>query len=192
MIKAIACCAAACLLVLTACGHETKKALSKLERDKSMSDEQALQKMAEASWMYTSGDSEKFTAQKKADGKYAVAGQVIDKMGVTSLKQENFLTINMLMDAKYLWRFFRGGMNRGLDEVVFSRVITLGASGQLELYRVRMNLARLKSIPGWDTADPYDVGEYDVLSSAEANDVEKKITETWTVEVNNGGKVKIR
>jgi hypothetical protein len=188
----LACGAAACLMFTAACGHETKNEIAKLEKDSSLQDDQALQKMAEACWIYTSGDSEKFTARKRPNGVFTLTGQAIDKLGVTSLKQDNLVLVNMLTDAKFMWRLFRAGMKRGLDEVVFSRIITLMPSGTLELYRVRINLAQLKAIPGWDTADPYDVGEYDLLNSPEAKEVEKKIIGTWTVEVNNGDKVKVR
>lgn len=182
-------CAAAVLLAV-GCGHETKSALEKLEADKSLSDEQAVVEMAKAAWIYDVGDNEKFTASKK-DGKLLLTGMTIDKIAATSLDQDNFRQITMEQDAKYMWRLFRSASKRGLAEMVFTHKQVLAGDPDFEMYRVRLSLDQLKSVSGWDTADPYSVGEYDVLDTPEAQAVLDKIVDTWTVELDNTSKVKI-
>ena len=177
---------------LIACGHETKKAHAALEKDTKISDTEAIQKMAEASWIYTFDDSEKFTVTKKSNGKYSMVGLTTNKLGITSLDAESYLRIEMLQDAKFMWRLFRAAKSRGLEDIVYSRFITFTNGQKLELYRVRLTLADLESIaPTWLTADPYSVGEHDILDTEAAVAVEKKIPELWKVEVNNRDKVKI-
>lgn len=178
--------------IALACGHETKSAIAKLEKDTKTGDAEALQQMAEAAWMYTFGEREKFTATKRADGKYVVKGMIVDTLGITSVSGKEYLRIQMLQDAKFMWRLFRGGEKRGLDEVVFSHWITFTNGQKLELYRMRLNTAQLNAnVPAWKTADPYSVGEHDILDTDDAVEVEKQIPETWTVEVNNRDRVKI-
>lgn len=185
-------CLSMLLMSLVACGHETKKAVAALEKDTKIADAEAIQKMAEAAWIYTFGERERFTATKKANGKFSVVGLTTDSIGVTSLSGENYLRIEMLQDAKFMWRFFRGAKSRGLDEMVFSHFITFTNGQKLELYRVRLSLADLDAqVPNWLTADPYSVGEHDILDTDDAVAVEKKITEIWKIEVNNRDKVTI-
>jgi hypothetical protein len=177
---------------LVGCGHETKKAFSEIEED-SKSDTDAIQKMAKAAWLYKVDKDKTFVASKKANGKYLVVGKTIDTLGMTNLFADAFLRIEMELDAKYMWRFFRGADKRGLDEVVYSYWVTLLGSDQLELYRVRLSKARLDAgVPKWKTADPFDVGEHDLLDTPDAREVEKKIPTIWTIEVNNRDKLQIQ
>lgn len=168
---------AALALFAVACGHETKSALEKLEADKSLSDEQAAVEMAKAAWMYHSGDNEKFTTSKK-DGKLLLTGVTEDKLSSTALDEDNFRQIEMEMDAKFMWRLFRSAAKRGLAEMVFTHKQVLPSDPDFELYRVRLTLDQLKGISGWDTADPYSVGEHDILDTDEAKAVVKSIVTT--------------
>lgn len=184
--------ACACLvLAALGCGHETKSALEKLEADKSLSDDKAVVEMAKAAWLYKVGDDEKFTASKKDDGKLLLTGMTKDKVASTPLSEGNFRQITMEMDAKYMWRLFRSASKRGLDEMVFTHKNVLAGDPDFETYRVRLTMDQLKGISGWDTADPYSVGEYDVLDTDDAKAVMRKIVTTWTVEADNTDKIEI-
>jgi hypothetical protein len=178
-------------LCIAGCTHETAKALAALETDRSISDEAAITQMAEACWIYTSGENESFQASQSSRG-ILLAGQVVDAARITSLDQKNFRRINMLFDAQFLWRLFRSGVKRSLDEVVLTRIVTLTAGEKIPLYRVRMNVERLRTIPGWDTADPYDADSNEVLQSSEANEVVNAIVDSWTVELDNSGAILVR
>ncbi len=172
------------------CGHETKKAYATIEKDSALSAAEALQKMGSASWLFMLDKDKEFSASQREDGKYLVQAKVTDSFSGTTLTAENFLRITMLIDAKYLWRFMRAGEKRGLEEVVLSHWIT--ATDKLELYRVRLSVAQLDAqVPAWRTADPFSVGEHDVLDEEDALAVERKIPEVWTVEVNNRDQITI-
>ncbi len=177
--------------VLLACGHETKSALEKLEADKTMADDKAVVEMAKASFMHSSGDSEKFSATKKGDA-LLLTGMTKDTLALTNLDKDNFRQIEMGMDAKYMWRLFRSGTKRGLTEMVFTHKQALSDGSMMDLYRVRLTLAQLKGISGWDTADPYSTGEHDVLDTEAAKSVVKSVVKTWTVELDNIDKLDIQ
>jgi len=181
------------LLILFHCKHEVQSAHEKILKDKSLSDASALPKIAQAAFVYTFQKKHKpFRAVKNPSGGFTLVGYVLDTSKVTSLNQKNFGKIEKRIDAKTLWRIFRGGASRNLSQIIFSRRITLIDGKVIELYRVRISLNDLKKINGWNTADPYSVGEHDVLDTAEAKKVVQEITTSWTVMVDNTSRIRIR
>ncbi len=175
----------------TGCSHDTKSAFKDIEGDSSLSDEQALVKMAKASWLFAVGPNIQFKATKTAKGKFLLTGFKKDSIGVTPMSDETFMPITTALDAKYVWRLFRGGLGRGLDEVLYTHKLSLLPDGEMDLYQVRVSAAQLKSVAGWDTADPFSVNEYDVLDTPEALQVTAGIVKAWTMVFNNKDKLKI-
>ena len=175
----------------TGCTHDTKSAFKDINGDASLSDEQALIKMAKASWLFAVGPNIQFKATKDAKGKFLLTGFKKDSIGVTPLGDDNFMPITTALDAKYIWRLFRGGLDRGLDEVLYTHKLSLLPDGEMDLYQVRLSAAQLKSVAGWDTADPFSVNEHDVLDTPEALQVTAGIVKAWTMVFNNRDKLKI-
>lgn len=75
--------------------------------------------------------------------------------------------------------------------MLYTHKLSLLPDGGMDLYQVRPSAAQLKSVAGWNTADPFSVNEYDILDTPEALQVTAGIVKTWTVVFNDKDKLKI-
>lgn len=186
-------------MIALACGcksytQKKKAKIAKIVRDRTIPDEQAIDKIAHVIWakgMYT----HKIAVTKKPNGRFLLRVTATKKSTKTVLSQKYFRSITFSFMARAMWRMFRAGMKRNLDEIVLSERLTLRArTGErpvVEVFRVRMTLDRLKTIPGWESADPYRVDRHGLLRW-KGKKITKKFPKVWQLELDDSHHVLIR
>jgi len=175
-------------LIICGCGDGAAGKVQAIVDDKSKTDEQAISEIAKMVWPKTILRDLEVKVEKSSDGKYRASIISIYKSEITiSTSKEQLRATEYMGMSKFIWRMLRAGQQRNLDEVLLTQRITVKVDGKtelLDLFTVRLKLAKLKSLSGWDKADPYDVGEFDILNPA-GQAVTDQISAAWKVEKDN-------
>lgn len=187
----------ACILSLSGCTSKKEK-LTKIANDQKISNDTALVEIANilSKQMFPNAKC-KARAEKKNTDTFALYVTVIYESPFT--QQTEVLDLKSCLTAavaKEGLRIFQFGSDRKLDEVVISvwqRVVKWTSSYEkfpqerdlenIEIYRVRLNEANLKNIPGWKAVPFEDKrlgSHYGTL---------KSVVEGWSTEVDNFAKI---
>ena len=184
-------------LFLIGCGHPVGSEVEKILADSALSDEEAVSATAMAILPHDVINECEASVEKREDGTLILNATHTSLSSITSVDREDLLAIARSDMAKHLWRIFRAGAPRHLAEVSLLHRITILTSAAdrteevLDLIKVRLTLAQIESISGWDTVDPYDAGEYDILEPAGV-EITDQVQEKWTTEQDGSDQLKVR
>ena len=173
-------------LGIAACKPEAEK----LAANKGLSDEKALEGIAEQVWHLYSGGRRRIALTKAADGKFSMSVR-IEGGSITAAKNaEMYREIELLTAAQDLWRVMKFGSRRNLDAVTLTLAQQITGGRTIEVCRVRLTLDQLKKVSEWQSADPYDVDEHDLLDES-VRHIPKEIRKVWTMEMDNFAAIRI-
>jgi len=165
--------------------------LNKIAKDSKLSDQQAVSEMVGVIWEFIVTKSKRKVKVVKRNNKLMVGVTIIGYPSSTGIGKKYYKQIKLEGVAKYMWRLLRYGQKRNIDSVVVKFIKPLATASNFNLYTVGLSMDQLKKIDGWDTLDPYNTGDYDILDES-VRQVPKDIIKNWTVFVDNFNKIIIR
>ena len=172
-------------LSFVSCSKSSK--LDSIAKDKGISDKEAVTKMVTTIWENVLPSHRKIIV-KKSEGKLFVGVQIRAYSGTTTLKAENFKRINLVLMAKNMWRMLRYGVKRDIDTIMVEYIFPLPGNPNFVLFLVSLDMDQLKTVEGWNTLDPFDTNEYDVLEGDSAK-VPVEIMKVWKMKKDNFSQV---
>ncbi len=181
-------------LFLLGCGHPIGTEVAEILIDSDLSDEQAVTATAKAILPHNAINEREAIVEKKEDGMLVLNATHTYRSQITSLDKEDLLRVTHSDMAQHLWRMFRAGSKRKLVEVSLLHRITVmqgGAWVPLDLIKVRLTLDQIQSISGWDTVDPYDTGEHDILEP-DGREITDQIQKKWTTELDQSDQLAVQ
>lgn len=178
--------ALAITLGIVACKPEVEK----IAADKGLSDEKALEGIAEDVWKLYSGGRRKIALNKAADGKFSMNVRIQGGSITAAKNAKMYREIELLTAAQDLWRVLKFGSRRNLNAVTLTLAQQVSGGQTIEVYRVRLSLDQLKKVSEWESGDPYNVNEHDLLDES-VRHIPKEIRKVWTMEMDNFSAIRI-
>ena len=177
--------AAAIALVLTACKPEAEK----LAGNKGLTDEKAIEGIGESVWHLYKG-RRTIVVSKAASGKFAMNARIQGGEITAAKNAKMYREIELQTIAQDLWRVLKYGSRRNLEAVTLTLAQKVSGGQTIEVCRIRLTLDQLKKVSEWESADPYDVNEYDLLDES-LRHILKEIRAVWTMEMDNFAAIRI-
>ncbi|MDP7036227.1 MAG: hypothetical protein QF752_17235 [Planctomycetota bacterium] len=181
-------------LILFGCGHPIGTEVAAILTDSDLSDKQTVTATAKAILPHDPINESEAAVEENEDGTLTLNTTHTNRSKLSSLDKDDLLLVTHSDMAKHLWRMFRAGAERKLVEVSILHRITVmqgGAWIPFDLIKVRLTLDQIQSISGWDTVDPYDTGEHDILEP-DGREITNQIQKKWTTELDQSDQLTVQ